>query len=39
MKQWLNKVLKIPIAKGRTVKFDISNFDIKNYNFFEKAIL
>ncbi|AIR82026.1 hypothetical protein DP17_1373 [Staphylococcus epidermidis] len=38
MKQWLNKVLKIPIAKGRTVKFDISNFDIKNYNFFENAI-
>lgn len=38
MKQWLNIVLEIPLVNTRNIKFDITNFDINNYDFYHESI-
>lgn len=38
MKQWLNIGLGIPIVKAKQIKFDITNFDIHEYNYYPESI-
>lgn len=38
MKQWINHVLRIPIRKGKEIFFDLTDYDIKKYDFFENSV-